>query len=176
MTMEQNKIIISPKTKVLALIEAYPQLENTLISYVPAFEKLRNPVLRKTVARIATLQQAAVIGNVKVEELINVLRKEVGQDLISGAAEQEINTVMPVWYNPALVKQEADIRPMLAAGEQPVNQVMADLNKLEPGVIFRVIAPFVPAPLIEKAASLNIDHWLEQESEELFVVYFRKKD
>ncbi|MRR22285.1 DUF1858 domain-containing protein [bacterium] len=174
--MEQNKIIISPKTKVLALIEAYPQLENTLISYVPAFEKLRNPVLRKTVARIATLQQAAVIGNVKVEELINVLRKEVGQDLISGAAEQEINTVMPVWYNPALVKQEADIRPMLAAGEQPVNQVMADLNKLEPGVIFRVIAPFVPAPLIEKATSLNIDHWLEQESEELFVVYFRKKD
>ena len=176
MTMEQNKIIISPKTKVLALIEAYPQLENTLISYVPAFEKLRNPVLRKTVARIATLQQAAVIGNVKVEELINVLRKEVGQDLISGAAEQEINAVMPVWYNPALVKQEADIRPMLAAGEQPVNQVMADLNKLEPGVIFRVIAPFVPAPLIEKATSLNIDHWLEQESEELFVVYFRKKD
>ena len=173
--MEQNKIIISPKTKVLALIEAYPQLENTLIRYVPAFEKLRNPVLRKTVARIATLQQAAVIGNVKVEELINVLRKEVGQDLISGAAEQEINTAMPAWYNPALVKQEADIRPMLAAGEQPVNQVMADLNKLESGVIFRVIAPFVPAPLIEKAASLNIDHWLEQESEELFLVYFCKK-
>ena len=176
MTMEQNKIIISPKTKVLALIEAYPQLENTLISYVPAFEKLRNPVLRKTVARIATLQQAAVIGNVKVEELINVLRKEVGQDLIAGAAEQEINTVMPHWYDPSMVKQEADIRPMLAAGEQPVNQVIADLNKLEPRVIFRVIAPFVPAPLIEKAASLNIDHWLEQESEELFVVYFRKKD
>ncbi len=176
MTMEQNKIIISPKTKVLALIEAYPQLENTLISYVPAFEKLRNPVLRKTVARIATLQQAAVIGNVKVEELINVLRKEVGQDLISGAAEQEINTLMPAWYSPALVKQEADIRPMLAAGEQPVNQVMADLNKLESGVIFRVIAPFVPAPLIEKAASLNLDHWLEQESDELFFVYFRKKE
>lgn len=173
--MDQNKIIISPKTKVLALIEAYPQLENTLISYVPAFEKLRNPVLRKTVARIATLQQAAVIGNVKVEELINVLRKEVGQDLISDAAEQEINTAMPAWFNPALVKQETDIRPMLAAGEQPVNQVMADLNRLEPGVIYRVIAPFVPAPLLEKAASLNIDHWLEQESEELFFVYFRRK-
>lgn len=173
--MDQNKIIISPKTKVLALIEAYPQLENTLISYVPAFEKLRNPVLRRTVARIATLQQAAVIGNVKVEELINVLRKEVGQDLISGAAEQEIKTAMPGWFNPALVKQEADIRPMLAAGEQPVNQVMADLNKLEPGIIYRVIAPFVPAPLIEKAASLDIDHWLEQESDELFFVYFRKK-
>lgn len=173
--MDQNKIIISPKTKVLALIEAYPQLENTLISYVPVFEKLKNPVLRRTVAKIATLQQAAVIGNVKVEELINVLRKEVGQDLIAGAAEQELNTVMPSWFDPALVKQETDIRPMLAAGEQPVNQVMADLNTLEHGVIYKVIAPFVPAPLIEKAASLNIDHWLKQESDELFFVYFRKK-
>ncbi len=173
--MNQNRIIISPKTKVLALIEAYPQLEDTLINYVPAFEKLKNPVLRKTVARIATLQQAAVIGNVKVEELINVLRKEVGQDLISGVAEQEINTVMPSWYDPALVKQETDIRPMLAAGEQPVNQVMADLNKLEAGVIYRVTAPFVPAPLIEKAASLNIDHWLKQEADELFHLHFRKK-
>ncbi|MCU0458102.1 MAG: DUF1858 domain-containing protein [Bacteroidales bacterium] len=174
--MDQNKIIISPKTKVLALIEAYPQLEETLIDYVPAFEKLRNPVLRKTVARIATLQQAAVIGNVKVEELINVLRKEVGQDLIAGAAEQEINTVRPGWFDHGLVKQETDIRPMLAAGEQPVNQVMADLNRLEPGVIYRVIAPFVPAPLIEKASSLKIDHWLEQEAAELFHVYFHRTE
>lgn len=172
----ENKIIISPKTKVLALIEAYPQLEETLISYVPAFEKLRNPVLRKTVARIATLQQAAAIGNVKVEELINVLRKEVGQDLISGAEEQEFNTVMPSWYDPARVRQETDIRIMLEAGEQPVNQVMADLNHLEPGVIYRVIAPFVPAPLIEKASSLKIDHWLKQEGEELFHVHFHRSE
>lgn len=174
--MDQNKIIISPKTKVLALIEAYPQLEDTLIRFVPAFEKLKNPVLRKTVAKIATLQQAAAIGNVKVEELINVLRREAGQDLISGATEQEFITVMPRWFNPVLVKQEADIRPMLAAGEQPVNQVMADLNKLELGTIYRVIAPFIPAPLIEKASSLGIDHWLEQEADELFFVYFRRRE
>ena len=173
--MDQNKLIISPKTKVLALIEAYPQLEDTLIKYVPAFEKLRNPVLRRTVAKIATLQQAAVIGNVKVEELINVLRRDVGQDLIAGAAEQEINTVMPAWFDSSLVRQETDIRPMLAAGEQPVNQVMADLNTLEPGVIYSVIAPFVPAPLIEKAASLGLDHWLEQEADELFHVYFKRR-
>ncbi len=173
--MDQNNIIISPKTKVLALIEAYPQLEDTLIKYVPAFEKLKNPVLRRTVAKIATLQQAAAIGNVKVEELINVLRKEVGQDLIAAAADQQFNTVKPSWFDEGNVSRETDIRTMLAAGEQPVNQVMADLNTLEHGVIYKVIAPFVPAPLIEKAASLNIDHWLKQESDELFFVYFRKK-
>jgi hypothetical protein len=73
-----TEIIITPKTKVAELIDAYPQLEQVLISYVPAFEKLRNPVLRRTVARITTLQQAAVIGGANVEDLINHLRKEVG--------------------------------------------------------------------------------------------------
>ena len=80
--MENHTLIISPKTKVLQLIETYPQLEDVLINYVPAFKKLKNPILRKTVAKIATLQQAAVVGNVKVEDLINLLRKEVGQDTI----------------------------------------------------------------------------------------------
>ncbi|MGD8491813.1 MAG: DUF1858 domain-containing protein, partial [Anaerolineae bacterium] len=54
-----SETIIAPKTKVAELISAYPQLEQVLIDYVPAFEKLKNPVLRKTVARITTLQQAA---------------------------------------------------------------------------------------------------------------------
>ncbi len=34
-----------------------------------AFKKLKNPVLKRTVAKIATLQQAATVGNVKVEDL-----------------------------------------------------------------------------------------------------------
>jgi hypothetical protein len=82
-----EKIIITPRTKVMQLIETWPQLEDVLIGYVPAFSKLKNPVLRKTVARIATLQQAASVGNVKVEDLINHLRKEVGQDLLADNEE-----------------------------------------------------------------------------------------
>ncbi|MFH0843803.1 MAG: DUF1858 domain-containing protein [Bacteroidota bacterium] len=54
----ENQLLITPKTKVLQLIETFPELEEVLINAVPAFEKLKNPVLRKTVARIATLQQA----------------------------------------------------------------------------------------------------------------------
>ena len=75
---DQNQLMITPQSKILQVIEAYPQLEDVLISYVPAFEKLKNPVLRNTVARVTTMQQVASIGNVKVGELINMLRKEVG--------------------------------------------------------------------------------------------------
>ena len=76
----KNNLIITPKTKVLQAIEAYPQLEQVLIEFVPAFEKLKNPVLRNTVARVTSLQQAAAVGKVKVEDLINRLRSEIGQN------------------------------------------------------------------------------------------------
>jgi hypothetical protein len=170
----ENQLLITPKTKVLQLIEAYPMLEEVLINAVPAFEKLKNPVLRKTVARIATLQQAAAIGNIPVGDLINTLRKKVGQDLISDSITAEYRTLKPFWFDEKLIRQDFDAGQMLAAGEQPVNQVMADLNNLESRTIYRLTAPFLPAPLIDKASSLGIDHWLKKEKDDLFLVYFYK--
>lgn len=173
--METPKLIISPKTKVLQLIEAYPQLEDMLIDYVPAFRKLKNPILRNTVAKITTLQQAATIGNVKVEELINLFRGVVGQDAVELADEVTLNTTQPEWYDEDRIVNSLDIRPMLNAGEQPVNQVVSDLNKLKPEEIYEVIAPFIPAPLIDKATSLNMAHWIDRKGTELFLVYFSRK-
>jgi len=169
-----SELIITPKTKVLELIEAYPQLEDVLIEYAPAFKKLKNPVLRKTVARIATLQQAAAVGHVKVEDLINRLRSEVGQDLFSGQSSTAYNTVKPDWFSEDLIETELDAKEMLAAGEQPVNQVIADLNGMAGGKIYKLIAPFLPAPLIDKATSLNIRHWVDKINDEEFFIYFYK--
>ena len=167
-----EQLIITPKTKILQAIEAYPQLEEVLISYVPAFVKLKNPVLRKTVARIATLQQAAAIGNVPVEELINKLRAEIGQDLFTQNENQMYNTQQPEWYNESLIAGELDARPMLAAGEHPVNQVIADLKMLETGKIYKLTAPFLPAPLIDKASSLNFKHWVTKSDDGTHIIYF----
>ena len=61
-------------------MDAFPHLEDILMELSPAFAKLKNPILRKTVARVASLQQAAVVGGLMVDELVNRLRKEVGQE------------------------------------------------------------------------------------------------
>ncbi|MFP4369368.1 MAG: hypothetical protein ACLFR2_07305 [Candidatus Kapaibacterium sp.] len=63
---------------------------------------------------------------------------------------------------------------MLNAGEQPVNQVVSDLKKLEQGEILLVIALFIPAPLIDKSISLDMRHWLQKENDNEFKVYFQK--
>lgn len=169
-----NTLIITPKTKVLELIETYPGLEDVLIEYAPAFKNLKNPVLRRTVAKIATLQQAAAIGGVKTEELINRLRKEVGQDLITGESGSQYNYQKPGWFAAEKIIKRFNASEMLAAGEHPVNQVIADLNHLEAGKIYELKAPFLTAPLIDKATSLGLKHWVDQRSEEEFYIYFSR--
>ena len=171
--MEQKQnLIITPKTKVLELIETYPELEDVLIEYAPAFKNLKNPVLRRTVAKIATLQQAAAIGGVKTEELINRLRKEIGQDLASENMDIQYNYRKPDWFAEEKIVKRFNASEMLAAGEHPVNQVIADLNQLEEGKIYELKAPFLTAPLIDKATSLGLKHWVDQRSDEEFYIYF----
>ena len=173
--MNNTNLIITPKNKVLELIEAYPQLEDLLLAYVPAFEKLKNPVLRRTVAKVATLQQAAVIGNMDISNLINVLRNEIGQDLNMETMEnQQYNYQKPSWFTESKVTVLFDVREMLSKGEHPVNQVLADLKALPEGEIYQMIAPFLPIPLIDKATGLNYSHWIDQKEDNLFYIYFSK--
>lgn len=173
--MKKEELIITPKTKVFDIIEAYPVLEDVLIAYVPAFEKLRNPVLRRTVGKIATLQQAALIGNVNVGDLVNHLREEIGQTVdVIQSEEHKYNYQQPAWFDASKVTVEFDVREMLAKGEHPVAQVMEDLKKQKEDEIYQLIAPFLPVPLIDKAASLNFIHWINKENDELFHIYFIK--
>ena len=165
-------LLVTPQTKVLALIEAYPHLEEVLINYVPAFRKLRNPVLRRTVARVATLQQAAAVGGVPVEELVNRMRRELGQDHLAVGPDKGYATDLPDWFDPARLAPPVDVAAILAAGEQPVHRVLAELRELPGGQIYTLLAPFLPAPLIDKATSLGLRHYVVKEADERFSVYF----
>lgn len=170
----KTELIITPRTKIFDLLEAYPQLEEKLIDLVPAFDKLRNPVLRKTITRITTLGQAAAIGNVPVEELVNYLRREVGQEAgIFEKATFEKHT-KPQWVDQLPLGGELDARPMLAAGDHPVGQVIADLQKLPKDGIYRLIAPFLPVPLIDKATGLGFLHWVEKINDAEYHIYFKR--
>lgn len=170
-----DKLIITPKTKIFDLLDAYPQLEDVLIALAPPFKKLKNPILRNTITKITTLSQASVIGGLKVEELINKLRSEVGQTITDSfdTEDSNFNTEMPDWFNEENISESIDISKMLNAGEQPVHEVLSLLKKLDYGRILKVVAPFIPAPLIDKSLSLNYKHWLDKIGDEEFVVYFK---
>ena len=148
--MSEQNIIISPKTKVGELLEAYPELESVLMSMSPAFEKLKNPVLRKTIARVATLQQVSVVGQVNIEEMIRQLRKAAGQDYSSSTSDNTDNNheEKPEWLELSAIKYRFDATPIINSGESPMKEILHQSNLLKPGQILELQTPFVPAPII----------------------------
>lgn len=149
--MEKSKLVISPKTRVGELLYAYPELEDALVQMAPAFAKLKNPILRKTVAQVATLQQAAVIGGLKVDELVNRLRKEAGQESAENEGENSeyLSVELPDWFLADRVVSRLDATPVINTGGSPMAEILALAGKLQPAEILELKTPFVPAPIID---------------------------
>ena len=95
--MKNNLLEILPETKVGELLDHYPELEAKLIEIAPPFKKLRNKMLRKTIAKVTTLKQAAKVGNVPLSELVNKLRNEIGQPEIEIDNEKAVVVQKPDW-------------------------------------------------------------------------------
>ncbi|MFV0347044.1 MAG: DUF1858 domain-containing protein, partial [Halodesulfovibrio sp.] len=68
---------IRQETNILDITKAYPFLVDALAEYNGAFEKLRNPVLRNTLGRVATLGQAAAMGQIKPLDLLMFVAQEI---------------------------------------------------------------------------------------------------
>jgi uncharacterized protein (DUF2249 family) len=154
---------ITPDTRVGKLLEAFPQLEETLIAMSPSFAKLRNPVLRQTVAKVATLRQVAQIGNLPVGELINHLRDAAGLQPIAVADEKAKGTdARPGWVTSNAVSKSFDARPVIESGGHPLNQVLEDLKNMRKGQVYELITPFLPAPLIDVVKGKGFRVWSEQ--------------
>jgi hypothetical protein len=170
---------ITPETKIGVLLERFPQLEKTLIEVFPEFKKLRNPILRKTIARITSLRQAAAVAKVSIAELISKLRNEAGikeefttdESTISYANAKET----PAWFSPSDIVQSLDARPMLEKGEQPINKVLAGCKNLNAGEIYELTTPFLPAPLIDNAQKQGFLVWAKEEDERVFKIYITPK-
>lgn len=169
-------LIITPRTKIYDLLEAYPQLEDTLIEMAPEFKKLKNPLLRKTIAKVANLSQAATIGGLNIETLVNTLREKAGQSKLEqiDIGGTRYVTSQPDWFNINAITEVIDIREMLNHGEQPVHEVLSSLNNLSENHILEVTAPFIPAPLLDKSLSLGCLHWVNRISDNEYKVYFKK--
>ncbi len=144
--------IVSPATRIGPLLDAHPELEEVLLALSPEFHRLRNPLLRRTVARIATLEQAAKIGNVPVRELVARLRQALGQhspEAESAPAEGDQLAPAPPWVAGAAPSFTLSAVEILDSGRTPVAVVSQHLAAASPGQVGLLVAPFHPAPLVD---------------------------
>jgi len=151
---ERVRVPITPATKVADLLESWPELEEVLIAQAPAFRRLRNPVLRRTVARVATLEQAAGVGGVPVRELVAALRRAAGIDSAAPQGETAAESASeastpPEWLDPGRVTSTLDADALLDAGVVPLGRVNDQVRALGAGELLRIDSGFRPVPLIE---------------------------
>lgn len=67
-----------------------------------------------------------------------------------------------------------DVRPLLAAGTEPFSLIRERIDALAPGHGLTVIAPFLPAPLIEMLKSEGFESTMEHRHDGAWVVDFWK--
>ena len=68
---------IGPRTRLDDLLKKFPFLLDFLAGLSPRFAKLRNPVMRRTVGRVATLHQVAGFGGIPLPELLLKIQAEI---------------------------------------------------------------------------------------------------
>lgn len=171
--MGDSTLSIDPDTKVARLLDHYPQLEDVLIAMAPPFEKLKNPVLRRSVARVASLRQAAAVAGLSVGEVVNALRSAVGQEAYeadSMSAGASYFADQPDWFDPARVTQSIDEREV-DPETMPLTAVMEEAKNLQPGEILVLITSFLPAPGIDIISKKGFRVWTTREGEELIKTY-----
>jgi DUF438 domain-containing protein len=68
---------LSSKTKIDDLLKEYPFLIDFFVAQSPLFKNLKNPLMRKTIGKVATLTQVAAIGKLDINTLLENIAGEI---------------------------------------------------------------------------------------------------
>ncbi len=174
--MPKDKPLITSTTKVADLLKSYPELEDVLIAMAPPFKKLKNPVLRRSVAKLATLQQAAAVARIPISQMLNDLRAAVGQTPLEATEHVEETDYFgnqPDWFDRTRIVMSLNERE-IEEDKMPINKVLKEGARLREGDILELVTTFLPAPGIDVMKSKGFVVWTVQETPELVKTYFSK--
>jgi len=160
-------------TKIYDLLKEYPFLEDELIKINPKFKKLKNPVLKRTVARVASIKQAAIVGGMDALELLNKIRELVGQEPIDMDIEDDKTQEAPLWITnePKVI---IDANELLDKEQNPLAASNKALKELKSGEVLLIKSDFMPQPLIDEFKKKGYEVFSKEVSKDNFLTYILK--
>lgn len=107
---------LTPKTKLFALIKEHPFLVDMLVELNPLFAGLKNPVIRGTLGRAATLGKVAAMGEMPLPDLLAEIQQRIKEQT---GVEPEISIAgQPVTREERRVLLGSIIRDLHAGGDK----------------------------------------------------------
>jgi len=174
--------VIGPDDRVATVLAHDARLLDVLVAASPTFEKLRNPLARKTMARLVTVAQAARIAGIDAGELVARLNAALGVSVPEGASAPAAPSPAPpqAAVPPELVAiphdriVDLDVRDDLRAGREPLRRILDTVRALPPDAVLRLRATFEPVPLYAVLAKQGLAHHTERLGDEDWRVWFHR--
>jgi len=162
---------IKLNTTIAELLNSYEGMKDILISINPKFKKLNNPILRRTLAKVATIRQAAFVGGMEPVELLNKIREAVGQEPLeikdNSQKEQES---LPNWVK-GEPKVILDANELLDKEINPLAESKKILKTLNSGEFIAIKSDFRPEPLIDEFKKNGFKVAVSKDSLEEYTTY-----
>ena len=138
---------ITLETKISTLLEI-EGMKDTLIDINPKFKKLNNPVLRRTLAKVASIKQAAIVGGMEPIELLNKIRESIGQEPVQVDYKQNKESEnFTITQEPKVI---IDANEILDREQNPLAIAKKELKNLQNGEVLLILSDFKPEPLIDE--------------------------
>lgn len=176
---------IHPDTSIGSILKHNPAALEAIVGLSSRFEKLRNPLLRKVIAGRTSIAMATRIGGCTVEDFFAVLQplgfeiaaKEAAADgkgsgPDAGPAKQSMPDFL-VGLDPEKIT-DLDVRSILAAGDDPLRDIVARTRSLKTGEVLKIINTFEPTPLIQLLGKQGFQSYVEYPEPERVETYFFK--
>ncbi|AFV76083.1 DUF2249 domain-containing protein [Thermus oshimai] len=169
---------VTPEMKVGEVLRRWPHLLEVFLEASPAFQKLKNPLLRRTMPNLVTVAQAERMGGLEPGTLVARLNRALGVEeppqAPSGEGESLLQAPPPSWLS-APLGFHLDVRPILEAGGEPFQAIMAAAKEVKPGERLVLEVLFEPIPLYKVLAKQGFLAWCERVGERHYRAHFYRK-
>ena len=167
---------ITLDTKIFDLIHKNTGMKDILIDINANFKKLNKSIIGKTLTEEgADLKEAAIVVGMDPVELLNSLRKSLGQEIVetSDNRTNETSDEAPQW---ALnePKYTLNANELLKKDLSPLAEAQMTLRNLKKDDIFTIVSDFRPQPLIDDLIKMGHDVYVGKINEEKFIIYIKK--
>lgn len=181
---------VSADQTVAAVLKKHPELLDVFTAQSKAFDRLKNPLMRKTFARMANVGQAASMAGMPVEDLLRALNSALGVSAADIDAALAVTPAAagtgggepggtsegaPDWVAGAPVVAELDARDMQRRGEDPFFTIMDAARSVDVGQSLTLRNTFKPTPLLGVLGKKGFASWAEQLGPEDWLITFHRE-
>lgn len=168
---------VAPTDRVSDVLARDEALVEVFVRHSAHFEKLRNVAMRRVMARLVTVGQAARIADVPVDSLVRDLNEMLhivpSEATIGAASTEGQRSSQRSDRRPASLREvELDVRDDMRAGREPFSRIMAAVATLGRDEMLLLRTIFEPVPLFELLAKRGFSHERERHDAEDWLIWF----